>query len=283
MITYKTCTEVTYSQMFEAFSLGFSDYILPMSMKEEEFVEHFFGPEGNTLEHSFIAFDDSHPIGLILGGIRVFDGMKTMRCGTLCLAPDYRGKGISIHLYEMHKATAEACNCKQLFLEVITENHRAVKFYENLGYRRSTLLKYYTGTADTISVLRRDLSYSVNKLTYEDIRNFREELKACHINWQCDTPYYEKNTSDTYLGVAENDRIIARIAMNPRGKINFLWVEQAYRNMGIGQSLVLEAMKLQGTAKVSVTVTSNAVMEGFLRKLNFHKETIEQFEMHLPI
>lgn len=123
MIIYKNCEDVTMKEIFEAFASGFSDYVVPLTMDQNAFEARFFGPEGNSLNLSFIAFDQNQPIGLILGGIRQFDGLKTMRCGTLCIAPDYRGKGISQSLFEMHRSAAIASGCKQLFLEVIKGNH----------------------------------------------------------------------------------------------------------------------------------------------------------------
>ncbi|MEC4566037.1 hypothetical protein L8C07_08770 [Paenibacillus sp. CMAA1739] len=63
MITYLRCNEV--------------------SMEQDDFAARFFSPEGNSRKHSFLAMDEDQLIGLILGGIRQFDGYKTMRCGTL--------------------------------------------------------------------------------------------------------------------------------------------------------------------------------------------------------
>ena len=47
----------------------------------------------------------------------------------------YRGKGISQRLMEFHREEAKKLDCKQLFLEVIVSNDRAINFYKKLGYR----------------------------------------------------------------------------------------------------------------------------------------------------
>lgn len=133
VITYMRCNDVSMEHIFQAFSLGFSDYSIRLTMDQDDFVARFFGPEGNTRNHSFLAMDEDQPIGLILGGVRQFDGYKTMRCGTLCIAPAYRGQGISNKLLELHKQTAISADCQQLWLEVIKDNHRAVKLYEKQG------------------------------------------------------------------------------------------------------------------------------------------------------
>jgi ribosomal protein S18 acetylase RimI-like enzyme len=270
-------------QIFEAFRLGFSDYIIPLTMNEMEFIAHFFGPEGNQLEYSYIAFDGIHPVGVILGGVRLLDGIKTMRCGTLCLKPEYRGKGVSQELFEMHKEASIIAGCKQLFLEVIRENHRAIKFYNKLGYMESTILKYYSSSDTFIPTLMDAPPYNVTALTYDIIKHFRDKLNACHINWQSDTPYYEHTTNNVFLGMYDEDQLLAMIAVNPKGKINFLWVDPAYRSKGLAHYLVLAALQQLKVEKMTVCIPSNALLEGFFRKLQFQKDKIEQYEMYLPL
>ena len=51
--------------------------------------------EGNSLEHSFLSLDGDKPVGVILGGIKIYESIKTMRCGTLAIHPKYRGIGVS--------------------------------------------------------------------------------------------------------------------------------------------------------------------------------------------
>jgi ribosomal protein S18 acetylase RimI-like enzyme len=283
MINYKACTDVSMSQIFDAFSLGFSDYIIPLKMSQDTFESRFFGPEGNSLNLSFIALDGERPIGLILGGIRFFDGLKTMRCGTLCIGPEYRGIGVSHKLLEMHKSAAINEGCRQLFLEVIKGNDRAIKFYEDCGYRKTYKLKYYSGIAESIRFSECSAPYSIKHISFEKIDSFRNSLMDCHINWQSDTPFYAMSTNEAYLAAYEGNKEIAFSAMNQQGKINFLWVDPAYRNQGIGSSMVKKSSNVQNIEKVSICIPNNSSLEGFLRKLNFQKESIEQYEMYLPL
>ncbi len=69
--------------MYEAFRDGFSDYIIKMEVSKGDFIKRFFGLEGNSLEHSFLALDGDKPVGVILGGIKDYENIKTMRCGII--------------------------------------------------------------------------------------------------------------------------------------------------------------------------------------------------------
>lgn len=283
MITYRSCLEIPVSEIYEAFCLSFSDYFFPLSMKEEEFKTRFFGPEGNKLEYSYVAYEDTHPIGFLLGGIRLFDFTKTMRCGILGLSPQYRGRGISQGLFALHKEAAVREGCKQLFLEVITENTRAVAFYKKLGYREAAILKYYSCPVTALPALKATPACEIKELSFEQIKNCRDSLKSCHINWQSDTPYYEDSKTDVFLGAYDGTEYVGMIALTQTGKINFLWVEPEYRHKGIGHLLLTEAVKHTGAEKLSVCIPGNALLEGFFRKLDFQKDKLEQYEMYLPL
>jgi ribosomal protein S18 acetylase RimI-like enzyme len=283
LITYKSCTEVNPHEIYEAFNLGYVDYFVPLTMNEEDFFAHFFGPEGNQMEHSYIALKQNQPIGLLLGGIRYFDSLKTMRCGTLCLGPEYRGRGISQSLFELHRKGAVEAGCKQLCLEVLRENQRAIRFYEKMGYREAYLLKYYSGSLTSISANVIPPEFQLKQITYEILKTARDRLSSCHINWQSDIPYFEHSTQEVFLGLYNDCNLIAEIAMSSKGKINFLWVEPPYRNKKLGTYLVLQAATYQKVDKVTICIPSNAFLEGFFRKLNFQKDRIEQYEMYLPI
>src|SRR5690554_4477018 len=144
MISYKRCIEVSEDVIFQAFQIGFSDYIIKFDMPKDFFMKRFFGPEGNSLEYSVIALDGDKPVGLNLGGIKIYEGIKTLRCGALCIHPDYRGTEVGKKLFELHKEIAMENDCKQMFLEVIVGNDRAINFYKKKGYAKVYDIVYYS-------------------------------------------------------------------------------------------------------------------------------------------
>src|SRR5690554_5103896 len=102
IVVYKNCYDVDFELVYQCFNEGFSDYIVKFDLSLEAFKKRFFGPEGNDLKHSFIAIENNRPVGLILGGIKYFQGIKTMRCGALCIVPDFRGTGVADELFYLH-------------------------------------------------------------------------------------------------------------------------------------------------------------------------------------
>ena len=125
------------SIVFDAFQKGFSDYMIKMEIDLEFFVEHFFGPEGNERSLSFVAFKDDLPVGVILGGFRTDEAFKTLRCGAMSIVPEERGSGLADQLIRAHEKAAREAGCRQLSLEVIKGNDRAIRFYEKNGYEKT--------------------------------------------------------------------------------------------------------------------------------------------------
>ncbi|KFN02393.1 GNAT family N-acetyltransferase [Bacillus clarus] len=280
MILYKKCSEVSIELVYEAFRDGFSDYIIKMEVSKEDFIKRFFGPEGNTLENSHIALDGDKPIGIILGGIKVYESIKTMRCGTLAIHPDFRGRGVSQKLFELHKKEAIENGCKQLFLEVIVGNDRAIKFYNKLGYEKVYDLSYYHLKEPSKIIKTSAKDIEVKQLEFQEFQSRIQKWLNFHINWQNDINYIEK-TNNTYYGAYVDNNLKGCICVNEHRKISFIFVDKVYRNVGIATYLLQTASKELQLSCLSIGFPNNSLLEGFLKKCGFEKNSLEQYEMYL--
>lgn len=283
MFTYKKCSEANEDAIFEAFQLGFSDYIIKLQLPKGGFFKHFFGPEGSNLEYSFIAFDDEQPVGLILGGIKVYEGVKTIRCGGFCIAPDYRGTEISSKLFNLHRNLALDNNCKQMLLEVIVGNDRAINFYKKKGYKKAYDLVYYCH--NKLSEFNGDLPEGiiVKRIDIDALQNLRSKIKDIHINWQNDLDYVRKIEGQVHYGVYENTDMIGALSIHSSGRINFLWVDSKLRNKGIGRGLIENAVRELNLKKLNINFPNNYSLEKFVQTLNFTKDAISQYEMYISL
>jgi ribosomal protein S18 acetylase RimI-like enzyme len=283
MIKYMKCSEVDMNLIFEAFSIGFSDYIIKLSMPKEMFVSRFFGAEGNSLEYSHIALDDDKAVGVVLGGIKVYEGIKTLRCGTLAVHPDYRGKGISQKLMELHREVAIENNCKQLFLEVIVGNDRAINFYKRLKYEKVYDLSYFS--LDNLSTLKNNFNPHINikGVSFVDFKAVVDTHKEYHINWQSDIDYVEKLETSLYYVAYEGENLIGYLCGNTMGKVNFIWVSKDSRCNGVGLALLSKHCNDITTTKLSITIPNNSLLEGFIKRIGFKRDSISQYEMYVTL
>ncbi|MEA1011001.1 GNAT family N-acetyltransferase [Bacillus cereus] len=279
MIQYKRCSEVSIDLVYEAFKDGFSDYIIKMDVSKENFIKRFFGPEGNSLENSFLALDGDKSVGVILGGIKVYETIKTMRCGTLAVHPEYRGIGVSQHLFELHKEEAIQNGCKQLFLEVIVGNNRAIKFYNTLGYEKVYDLSYYNLNDVTKLTNKDNENIEVKRLEFPTFKVGIQEWLNFHINWQNDIDYIEK-TNNTFYGAYVDNELKGSLCVNEHGKISYIFVDKDYRNIGIATRLLQVASEELKLSSLSIGLPNNGLLQGYLKKCGFEKNALAQYEMY---
>lgn len=283
MINYQSCADTDMDMIYSAFRDGFSDYVIKMDLPKDIFVSRFFGPEGNSLQHSFIALDSEKPVGLILGGIKDYEGVRTMRCGTLCISPDYRGTGISLELFRLHKQTAIDNGCKQLFLEVIVGNDRAIKFYSKLGYEKGYDLRYYSHSTPAGLDETKGTWPEIRKVDLETIRGLSHKIAEIHINWQNTLDYAEKLEGVDYYGAYHDTELVGGLGINRAGRILFIWTAPEYRHRRIAASLIIQAVSELQPRRLSLSTPNNASLEGFLRHMMFSKDSIAQYEMYLTL
>jgi len=279
---YKKCSEVSDDLIFSTFKEGFSDYIVQIPITKDQFFNRFFGPEGNSKEYSFIAFEENKGAGLILGGIDYFDNLKTLRCGTMCIVPSQRGTNIAMELFKRHQLIGAENKCKQLFLEVITTNSRAIKFYERQGYEKVYDLNYYSIDKTTFNRINKNDMYkniSIEKnISLNELKFFRNSFFQSHINWQNEMNYIQKSPSKI-LGIKERNEIVGVLAYSGPS-IHFIGVRPKFRNKGFGTSLVLKAINESGTEKIKSSFPNNSNLKGFFEKIGFQKESLSQYEMY---
>lgn len=280
MIQYKRCSEVNIDLVYEAFKDGFSDYIIKMEVSKGDFIKRFFGLEGNSLEHSFLVLDGDKPVGVILGGIKDYENIKTMRCGTLAVHPNYRGVGVSQKLFELHKEEALQNECKQLFLEVIVGNDRAIRFYNKLGYEKVYDLSYYNLKDMTKIIHRECKGIEVKQLEFPAFKVEIQKWLHFHINWQNDMDYIEK-TNHTFYGAYIGNDLKGSICINEQGKISFIFIDKEYRNRGIGSKLLQVVRDELNLESLLISFPNNSLLEGFVKKTGFEKNSLAQYEMYV--
>ena len=280
MHKYFRCSEVSDHEIFKAFNAGFIDYMIQVKMEEGEFIDRFFGAEGNDRDLSFIAYnDEKKPVGIVLGGLKINESLKTLRCGGMCVVPEERGKGLAYDLMKLHSDVAKEIGCEQLFLEVINGNDRAVSFYKKLGYEKIYDIFYRSLTVDPDSnnFMGSELDRHIEHISFDELKEIRA-LDNSHLPWQYSFEYFCK-LETKYYGYKVSDRLIAGMAATDV-KILYLWVHPDYRRTGIASKLLNSMIHDCNPEKISMAYTNNAEIHMFANKIGMVVEEISQFEMY---
>lgn len=283
MVTYECCANVSIENIYEAFKIGFSDYIIKNQISIEAFKKRFFEPDESELQKSFIAMDGDKPIGLILSGVKTFDGKDNVKSGILSISPRYRNSGVSDELFYLHKNVAIKNSFQQIFLEIVYQTDRAIRFHTKLGYKKKQEMLYYTNK-DIGFLKNKEISHEISQITFTDFKSLKKKLENIHMNWQNDFEYMEKLKNNVqYFGIYKKSDIKAALAIGKSGKIYSIWVDKSHRNKNMATDLLAKAIDELKIKSLYVNFSSNIEIESFLKSLNFKKDDLCQYEKYLVL
>jgi len=275
MTEYLRCDQVSDDVIYDAFTQGYSDYIISVDMPKDQFVARFLEID-NDHTLSYIAMHGAKPVGFILGGIQQFKGIKTMRCGGFAIIPEFRGKGIAQELFKRHMQAARENDCKLLYLEVIKENTRALRFYEKAGYESVTDYRYYK--LEDADSLHQAHVLHVQPADFALIKSIRDTMPMLHLCWQSEMFSLAQYDNVHHFCIEENGECVAALCINAKGLVHFLWVAPHRRAQGIGRALLAHAANELRLETLLAIAGNNLLYEGFLKRLGFTLQ-IEQHEM----
>ncbi len=89
----------------------------------------------------FLAYDGDVPVGVAVCflGFSTFAAKQLVNLHDVSIVPTHRGRGIGRALLTAVEAKARELGCCKLTLEVLDQNHRALRTYAAAGFKRYAL------------------------------------------------------------------------------------------------------------------------------------------------
>lgn len=279
---YRRCDTLDPAIVHAAFSRGFSDYVVSFAMSVEDFEARFFGIECNHRAQSFVALVDGNPAGVILGGVRELQGVRTMRMGGMAIVPEYRGRlGLSRGLFERHHRAAREAECTQLWLEVIVGNDRAISFYRGRGYEPVGHLSYYRHGQPYMLTPPSPRGPRIEPCSLADARGCAPS--TMRVNWQNQPFCIEQVPDQRSFAAIEGEAIAGAVGLDPAGKLDFLYVREPLRRRGLASALLGAATHALAPPGLALGMPTDPSLDAFLLARGFERRTIEQHEMRRAV
>lgn len=248
---------------FKTMELGFSDYMISLGLTMERFEQGILKRDANELEHSFIAYDGDEAVAVWLSGIKIIDGVKTMRCGGAAVIPTHRKLGIGKLLYEAQHKYAQELGIQRLMLEVIQGNTPAITLYENVGYKIVREIGYFSikGQATDEHVLE-EISAEAFDEVYRDFTALAIWQQDRHVMDVLGAKFYRHE-----LGVvAVHQAMVLAVATEPSNVAELATI--------VTKTLPAETFHFQ---------CADVPVWEYLKKHGWNQSELKQFQMEQPV
>lgn len=127
---FSNALDYTHAQLAEMHNASFSGYFFPMNINAEQSAGFWQVYQINAAY--CVVMHDEH--GAFVGMARMGARGRRGWCGGFGIAPEFRGSGASKLLAAQMVQTARESGLTSLQLEVLTQNVKAIKVYEGVGF-----------------------------------------------------------------------------------------------------------------------------------------------------
>lgn len=281
MYTFRPFVDEDLPKMHQVFLEAFADYTLPFKLSYQQFLEKFIHKLNINLSLSVGAFLDDQLIAFMFTGVDIYNNKKTAYNGGTGVLPAYRGKSLTMKMYEYLWPLFEKEGIKQAILEVITTNARARKSYQKCGFSIHKLYHCFqlkaenfpkNTTVSPVTVVKKAKANWSLYATFSD----------CKPAYLDSTPVLKHNIPNEHIAEASVDNhVVGFIIFQPdASRISQLAVERKYRSQGVGKALLHYA--LQHTSSKTITLINIDHKEKEVTQALQHcgfENTVDQYEM----
>lgn len=272
--------EVAPNQLCQVFNEAFSDYVIPMQMTVTLLQQKMTG-ESIQLDYSAGAFQGDSLCGFILHG-RDESNPEVLYNGATGVVPTARGRHLIQELYEHFIPAYQKNGVKEILLEVIATNQKAIKAYENAGFQRQRNFLCFKGEIPLKkSTANRVLVQKSNLPEAAVISSFSDQVPS----WSNSVASVkrEKQLTTTWVALHENEIAGYISVFLASRRIRQIGVRKDLRRKGIGTALMQQAAEVLGNPFTLINVDAqNKGLIAFLEKLGM-TEILTQYEMKLSL
>lgn len=276
----KTLEGADLKDILTVFNTSFSDYFIPFRLTEGQLRAKMLADK-TDLKLSVGAFENGNLISFILHGFDIINNQRLVYNGGTGVIPERRGAGLAKKMYQFVLPYLIQKGVNRIVLEVISENVKAIKSYENSGFRTTRELVCYKGQAQ-ITLINKELEIR-NLVKYD--WNLLESFWDILPTWQNSKSVLDNlQPINVSLGAYIKNQLVGYVIYNRNNnRIQQIAVHQDFRKMRIASTLIFELTKRheQNLSIINVDKSSKST-NIFLSKIGL-KSNLVQLEMELEL
>lgn len=153
-----------FNVIMECFLSAFDNYYVKMPSDHNFYLERWKAA-GVRYDLSYGMFDDDILVGFIINAIDKRQGHLTAYNSGTGVIPEYRGQRIVKSIYEYAIPELIKNGITKCQLEVITENEKAIRSYQGIGFKVCKHYKCYKGALS----IEGNSDFILNKISFEEM------------------------------------------------------------------------------------------------------------------
>lgn len=142
-LTWKRASELPIDQLVQVWNKSFEGYYVDLTMTVDQFQARIERVQ-ISLEQSIVGYLDSDPVGLIMNAFQTIQGKKIAWNGGTAIVPKYRDQKLGRIFMEQVLDIYRKQDVQIAFLEAFSENARAIRLYQRMGYEIIDQLQFYS-------------------------------------------------------------------------------------------------------------------------------------------
>ena len=197
-----------FKTIMECFLSAFENYFVKMPT-DHNFYKERWKAAGVNFNMSYGMFDNDKLVGFIINAIDERQGELTAYNSGTGVIPEYRGKRIVKAIYDFAIPDLIQNGITKCLLEVITENVKAIKSYEGIGFK---ICKHYKCYGGMLSVETQN-NYALKEVDFDAI-DWSELSNQELYSWDNQSESLEKGNYNYYQVLVDN-QVDSFFAINP--------------------------------------------------------------------
>ena len=260
-----------FDVIMECFHSAFKNYYVKMPTDNDFYKQRWKAAKVN-FNLSYGMFDNNRLVGFIIHAIdERQDETIAFNTGTGVIA-EYRGQKIVKSIYEYAISDLMLNGITKSVLEVITENDKAVKAYEGVGFKTCKTFICFAG-----ELLANECQIEIEKIAFNDI-NWTQIPNQDKYSWDFHSRCL-KNGNSNYYYVYNNNVLESFFAINPEnGTINQL--EVMIHQNGNWERLLQAVQSISKQVRI-INVDDRLTEKLLALEKAGLKNTVNQYEMEL--
>lgn len=190
---------VDFETIMDCFLLSFENYFVQMPT-DHNFYRERWKAAGVRYDLSYGMFDGDKLVGFIINAIDYRQGHLIAYNSGTGVIPEYRGQLIVKEIYEYAIPVLIKNGITKCQLEVITENEKAIKSYEGIGFKKCKYYKCFSGTISVVTLKE----YTLKELDF-DLVNWNEIPNQEFYSWDNQSNSLEKGDYKYFQVLVENE------------------------------------------------------------------------------